>query len=139
MNVFDIDKREILFVQQPDNLTCTVACVAMIAGVSFDDALFAHIDLGKPPYAENESMIALVRLGVFSRKQIDNQLIEGRLYMADVPSINVLGVMHAIVIDTRNKDSIKVYDPQQGKENIKHYTYEILQGFSNLIWCIKVK
>lgn len=127
---------KIKLVNQIDDKTCVAACMAMIAGVSIERVLKITEDIGEPPFSEETSMIGLTQLKVLPRRQLENQILHGRIYIADVPSLNFLGTMHAVVLDFR--DIFEVYDPQNGREGKKFYTSENISGWANLIYCVRV-
>lgn len=129
---------EITLVNQIDDCTCIPACMAMISGFKLEDVLHIMEDIRKPPYSEHETMIGLVRLKVLPIQILGRVLKPFHLYMAMVPSLNAIGVIHAIVIDVRD-GNLKVFDPQNGRTDKKFYTDQYLPGnWCQLVSCERV-
>lgn len=113
----------IILQQQPTNNTCMCACLAMVLGLPveqiveewhqrffdvettgdwFDDALdFYGVEYSYP-------------------KRGDNIVPWQSLTFAVVPSLNIQGTLHQILIHTSATDCT-IYDPNNGREGKKYY------------------
>jgi len=104
-------------VTQEDEDGCTVACIAMVCGVTYTDVKTEwkrHKKIGTNWYE-------LVRLcEFFGRRTIQYyppQIAGGSLFIAGVPSNKYPGTIHSIVIDARCSDrnvdpiEVEIYDP----------------------------
>ncbi len=103
------------FVQQQDDYTCGVACAAMVAGVTFEAALWKADgipqDAGLGP---RELGRLLRRLGVLYTRQLIPRLDRAVPYIVTVASLNTAGGLHYVVADLSGRDT-RVYDPQRGR------------------------
>ena len=123
-------------INQRTSNDCVVCCVAMVAGVSYDEAKKAFND--NAPYSFMQEGIALVRLGLFSDHRDPYIMRSGRLYLVTVPSLNLPGVNHRIVIDAGDK--YEVYDPNNGVPGKKFYKdIKDVDGFSELVVVIDTR
>ena len=57
----------------------------------------------------------------WDRTDKDNQAPPGGLYMLVVPSLNIKGGAHYIVLDYRDENYPKIYDPNKGREGKEFY------------------
>ena len=113
----------ITLVQQQANDTCMTACLAMVTGLDYQLVL----DTFDPQYKENyptfNQSTYLTDLG------IEHTLLpaiapipeEGYLYIATVPSLNLLASSHAVVIGFDEEGDFMVWDPNQGRVWKKYY------------------
>ena len=109
-------------IQQQDDFTCGVACAAMVADVTFEQALAKSGDL--LPFRCGMASLGLSRLlrrlGVrFTRKMLPklNRCVP---HIIVVPSLNVLGGLHYVVADLSDA-VLEVYDPQEGRPGKRYY------------------
>lgn len=72
-----------------------------------------------------------VRMGYLPRLLPYGDLIPGNLMLATVPSLNIEAGNHRIVIDWRGDEPV-VYDPNEGRDGRKYYTFSKLRGWSEL-------
>lgn len=116
-------------IQQRTSDDCVICCVAMVAGLSYEQAAAAFDD--KPPYNEMHELIALTRLGIFIVQE-RTAIYDNSLIILTVPSLNFPGYNHRIVLDTR-VPGYKVYDPQNGVPGKEFYAeYNDLKGRSEV-------
>ena len=121
-------------VRQEDDSSCLLACIAMVAGVSFEEAKRAVQECGGgTPVLVRVAMRALVRLNVLPTPQLGLDIYHGKTYIVSVPSLNHPGLMHSIVIDLsegkRDAWQVKVYDPNEGREGVLAYdTEQFIEG-----------
>jgi hypothetical protein len=114
--------REVQHIVQINDRSCVAACLAMITGRSskevFDEFHDSYIN-GKTrlcDYLEKHSI-------PFELKTIRDHVRPGTVYLLSVPSLNIRGGMHQVVLDTRG-DICVVYDPAKGKEDKFYYVYD---------------
>lgn len=112
-------------VQQPTNNSCVSACIAMVTGMPIEQVMEEFHD----KYCTHEIDVYnyLVQKGFLVRIANSVDLImENRLYIVHVASVNAPAVLHEIVVDTRNEDLV-VYDPNDGKEGKEIYVSHTLK------------
>lgn len=73
----------------------------------------------------------LVRLGIMPRYRNGEDIRPGRIYLVQVPSLNIRGGMHMIVLDSR-ADPL-VFDPNTGREGVETYDLGKIRGWGDLI------
>lgn len=124
-----VDK--ITLVTQPTAKSCVHACLAMVSGV---DVLDVIKDLGDNDGLTDEEMLAwLVRrhimpLEIGAARHLHSFPLQG-LYLATVPSLNLQGRGHQIVIEL-NRDYV-VHDPNNGYEGREFYPIDALSPSSD--------
>ncbi|MBL1321551.1 MAG: hypothetical protein COA63_010900 [Methylophaga sp.] len=104
--------------QQPDAITCTSACLAMLTNIpvgtvvsEFHDAYFKH---------ETEVSSYLESKGLKVERLFTHSVpIPGDLYLITVPSLNKDAALHNIILDLR--DEYKLYDPNEGVDGKRYY------------------
>lgn len=105
--------------------SCLSACVAMLTGRPVEEVTAQYHDLiwSGMPITE-----VLRQEGVpFQELSLKaNQVWFGRVYLACVPSLNLPGSFHAIIIDARG-DEMEVLDP--APEGKQQYTAENLHSW----------
>lgn len=110
--------------------SCVPACMAMISGVDqqsiIDDLDRHHGSCG----SLHDEFCQWVRLGYLPQLVPWNSLRHGIVMLATVPSLNIPGGMHRIVIDLR--DVLTVYDPNKGRDGRRFYTEDSLHSWSDL-------
>ena len=102
----------------------------MAAGVSFEKAM--DVTDESPP-SDLQCDIAMVRLGVLPRKHLDISLYRDKIYMVTVPSLNIEGGTHCIIVTTFKGKEV-VFDPQKGRKNKKFYSND-WEGITLKSWC----
>lgn len=107
-------------IQQQDDSTCGVACAAMVAGVTFEDALAKAGDIRKNGMGSREMGDLLRRLGVRYTRKMFAELNRTVPHIIVAPSLNVVGGLHYIVADLSN-GFVEVHDPQHGRTGKKYY------------------
>lgn len=112
----------IKLVQQPTPDSCTSACLSMLTSVDVNEVVsLFHSDwksLRSNPseFLSNHGIRHSVNKDVFSHK-----VKWGYIYLLTVPSLNIEGGLHHIVLDLTGEFEI-VLDPNSGKEGKKYYT-----------------
>lgn len=120
---------EIKHVQQQDDKSCVIACIAMITGKSFEDIYKIAKEV---PCGEEEQNKLLVLNNIYPKRFLDNTLYINKRYIVSTPSLNFPGIMHCIVIDTNSNGSISVYDPQKDVKDKKYYTHKNLESWGDV-------
>jgi hypothetical protein len=59
----------------------------------------------------------------FELKTIEDHCRPDTVYLLSVPSLNIRGGMHQVVLDTRG-DGCVVYDPAMGRDDKYYYVYD---------------
>ena len=114
----------IKLVKQAD-ADCVLACIAMVACKTLQDIYDTFPEFDECyGVTDDEKIDILSELEIVCIEYETKILVPGRVYIVGVPSLNVLGGTHCIVVDTRInfEAKIKVYDPNKGNEGMKHYT-----------------
>lgn len=107
--------------QQPTGNTCVCTSIAMVTASDLtfviekfhDDYMSGKID----------EFDILKQLGSYFIRQGDHNIVKGRIYIASVSSLNILGKTHSIVIDASG-DRIVIFDPAKGKLDKKYYVWK---------------
>ena len=124
-----IDK--IALVTQPTAESCVHACLAMVSGVDVQDIIK---DLGDDNGLTDDELLAwLVRrhilpLEIGAARHVHPFPVQG-IYLATVPSLNLQGRGHQIVIEA-NGDYV-VYDPNNGYKGREFYPKDALKPSSD--------
>lgn len=121
---------------QPTFNTCMATCVAMIANVPAAEVIEEWHDKfhsGRAWLDDALDHYGILYLPGNHRKM---QLINGFIYLATVPSLNVTGGLHQIVVVCQKGESPIVFDPAKGYESRMHYVVkhaeDLLPGEFNL-------
>lgn len=81
----------------------------------------------------------LYKHGIFAQPHITagiHQIRPGRLYLATVPSLQLPGLFHQIIIDARF-DGVTVYDPCKGLEGKQYYSYDHIAEGNDLAYPLR--
>jgi len=106
--------------QRFDN-DCVLACVSMLANVSYEDSVKAFEGYDAP-FGDIALAHALVRLGLWLDVGNLKMGMRNETYLITVPSLNFTAVNHCIVLqidETGNKS--RVFDSQKGREGKLFY------------------
>ncbi len=111
------------FVMQPTSDTCTSACLSMLTGIDVGTVInefhagwkSSENKVNPSTYLTEKSIKHSVCSEPFS-----NILEWGSVYLLTVPSLNIDGGLHHIVVDLRN-DTEVVLDPNKGREGRRYY------------------
>ena len=116
----EIPDHKIKFVQQPGDFGCGIACVAMVTDRGYEEAEYLVLNKEAGMFDEQVEML-LGRLKYYGETGKVSQAPPGGLYMLVVPSLNIKGGSHYIVLDYRDEDAPKIYDPNKGREGKEFY------------------
>ena len=120
-------------VKQPNAVTCVQACWAMVSGWPIEAIIKEAGDKGLSCSEEYE--LAL-KTGLYFNQCAWPSLLPNLYHMVTVPSLNLEGVTHRIVLyydEPRAK--MIVFDPNQGREGVKVYSAENLKSW-NEVWIV---
>lgn len=132
---------KIEFKQQPTNVTCVHACVAML----INKPVKYVIDWANKKYGltENDALANAYEKEIlnehghgYRRRRLD-YLAPGSIYLLSVPSLNIQAGMHRIILDFREVDW-KIYDPCKGRKGKLYYSTEA-DGIDLLCWAEPVE
>ncbi|WPJ68551.1 hypothetical protein OMDBNIEC_00065 [Salmonella phage STP-SP5] len=113
---------KITHIKQPTLNTCVSACLAMILDKPVEEVVAEFHDR----YYDNWAITISEYLQKYNVRHIccvgggRETLIFGGLYLCTVPSLNIPGALHQIVIDMRDH-KFMVYDPIKGWDGKKFY------------------
>jgi hypothetical protein len=120
--------KDIDFQSQPDDMTCWPTCLAMALGVSVKYVLEAMEARGLKFYAgmkQRDISFFLCCLGIGAKTfpNIGHGVSPG-LYICEVPSLNVTGYTHAVLLKISEHFEPFIYDPNTGREGKALYCIE---------------
>jgi hypothetical protein len=126
--------QKIKHVQQDDDKSCTLACIAMVTGASYAE-LKKNVMQVPVPHSEVDRL--LYANGMYPLRSVYTTLFAGKTYIVAVPSLNFKGGMHSIVVQTGEtpEDPFVILDPQEGREGREFYTLENLISWEGPIEC----
>jgi hypothetical protein len=114
------DPISVSFVQQPTPHSCVHACLSMITGIPVESLIERFGDNGLNWAQE---VTVLVENKIWPHRNIDAGPhpfpLEG-VYLATVPSLNIAGRSHRVVIDARS-EGYTLYDPNKGRHGRSVY------------------
>lgn len=113
---------------QPCPISCVTTCMAMIVGCPVSDLMGMHEEY----HATNLSIRQILdRLGIPFRSfdSADRQSLgdEG-VFLASVPSLNIQGGMHQVIVEMLDDGDWRVCDPNQGRGDRLYYTSLVETG-----------
>ena len=107
-------------IRQKDDVTCGIACAAMVAGVSFDVARRKRRKPITNGISSREMSRLLSDLGVKFQRRMHPEIRRTCPHIITVPSLNVVGGMHYVVMFFDGRWN--VLDPQRGRKGKKFYS-----------------
>lgn len=94
---------------QPTDRTCVHTCLAMVLDVPVQQVIDRY---GEEPMSEQRLYAALTEHGVlFDRMTFGDRFLFSGWYLAGVPSLNVEGGTHEILIHWSRREGMTVLDP----------------------------
>lgn len=115
--------KEIKLQQQPTPDTCTAACLAMILDTPVDEVVEEFHSKWINGLTDPAHYL-IKKLAKFQihREPYDRTLHYGKVYLLTVPSVNITGRNHHLLVDMRRGEGKEiVYDPNDGKTDKAHY------------------
>ncbi len=113
------ESRPITFVQQPTSDSCVSACLAMLLGIPVERVLEEFHDRYKAHEVKPFDYLA-GKIQAHYPVDAEEDLEWDRVYLLGVPSLNIRGGMHAVLLDTRG-GKLRLYDPNVGKAGREYY------------------
>jgi hypothetical protein len=115
--------KEIKHQMQPTPDTCTSACLAMILDVPVANVVeFFHKDWTDGKTDPAHFLVRNLAKIQIHREPYNNTLLFGKVYLLTVPSVNITGRNHHIIVDMRHGEGKEiVYDPNQGRMDCSYY------------------
>jgi hypothetical protein len=114
--------KEITFQQQPTPNSCVSATLAMLLDKDVNDVIAEFHDKYMDKVVEIHDYLDDNNIEYRKCFTCQAQWEPGYIYKLCVPSLNILGGQHAILVDFR-KD-FKLYDPNMGREGVKYYVHK---------------
>lgn len=117
--------------QKQGKMDCVCTCIAMISGIPrrVISRKYHNRFMNENDYDINN---ILDELNIKYRKCDPNEMIKlNCVYLVTVPSVNMLGWFHQIIIDTR--EGFKILDPNRGLKGRKYYVFRSLPKGKNQI------
>lgn len=116
--------RQIQHQTQPTGNTCVCTCIAMLTGKPAQEVVDKWHDLY---YSHHEPLMDILEeegLRVECHYSAGSpRILPGKLYMLTVPSLNVEGSLHQVLVDWRDEAVGPVcLDPAKGLPDRKYYT-----------------
>ncbi|HEF0026997.1 TPA: hypothetical protein R8G57_001495 [Citrobacter freundii] len=108
--------------QKQGDRDCVCTCIAMIAGIKKRIIRNRYHDRYMNEHNFKEDKI-LDDLGIKYTTCNNSTVIKGKVYLATVPSINMLGYFHQVIIDAR--ESMQVFDPNRGVKGRNYYVTKV--------------
>lgn len=124
-------------VQQPTADTCVSACLAMLLNKPVQNVINAFHEAYHHDSMRVNEFTYLSGLGLpvqkcYTLEELDDEYV----YMLGVPSLNIPGIMHSVVLYFQDWDycgeepDIVVLDPNKGKEGKKWYHFDLRQDYT---------
>jgi len=124
--------REIIH-QKQTQLDCVCTCMAMLCGLPRRELVKRY---HKRYLIDSEINISdiLWELNISFRECRQEENIKpGKLYVASVPSLNIVTRLHLILVDWRIKSGLKIFDPNRGVSGRKYYVLHDNPRFKNQV------
>lgn len=111
--------------QQPTDTSCVYACIAMLMNVPVTDVIdWVKKNLGKNQTTFFETQQCLTAFGLSWSSLCLPHLCAPGYYMATVPSLNMEGESHVVIIYFSDFVE-RIYDPNEGREGKKFYVTQL--------------
>ncbi|EPK0710199.1 hypothetical protein [Enterobacter hormaechei] len=125
--------------QQPTFNTCMATCVAMVAGQPVDEVVSRWHQAFHDKTDWLDDALDYYKIPYFYGSQRKAELLHGFIYFLTVPSLNITGGLHQILISLTAERGIEVFDPAKGRPGAKSYVYgdpKSEDEVSLISWCI---
>lgn len=112
--------------QQPTSNTCVAACIAMIVDAPVEQIVDAfHHQFFDKQTIKIRDILTYLDLSYNARPlDVGSRIMPGLVYLLTVPSLNVQGCFHCVVVDYRDPSNPRVLDPGKGRKGSKYYTLD---------------
>ncbi len=134
-------EKGINFINQKCDYSCGVACAAMVAGVSFEEALEVAKETCdfKKGIEEKDMDYILVKLGCIIDRRLYAEISKQIPHVVLVPSLNIRGGNHYVVIHFSD-GVFEINDPQWRRDGCRYYARTVkdpdgvqLKGYSSVV------
>lgn len=99
---------------QPTSNTCVTTCLAMLAGKPVADLIEQGIHhdytVGDAGYRELFEKLGL-NFRSFDTADRNSMVLDGGVYLVGVPSLNIVGGMHEILVEIASDGDWTIFDP----------------------------
>ena len=109
---------------QPTPITCVSTCMSMILGVpveevinEFHEKYYTECSITCAKYLQSKGLTVERMYADFSPKNIDYNTVYGLI----VPSLNIEGGTHMVLMEVDSEGNWCIYDPNYKKESKKYY------------------
>jgi len=102
---------------------CTMACIAMVGRTTLSAVHKAFPEFDGIGCNTKDTVNILDRLNIPHILYASDRLFFGRLYILTVPSLNILGGNHDIVVINHSDGSTIILDPNNGKDTKMYYSH----------------
>lgn len=125
---------EVAHVTQPTPHTCAHACLSMVTGIPVQDLIDRF---GNHGVGDDVTLAVLTEMGIFPvvmpLSYYDPMILSG-VYMVTVPSLNMPGRNHSIVISVNDDGDFRVFDPNKGRADREYYDDDSLAPNPDTKW-----
>ena len=114
-------------------------CVAMVAGQPVDEVVARWHQAFHDKTDWLDDALDYYKIPYFYGSQRKAELLYGFIYFLTVPSLNITGGLHQILISLTAERGIEVFDPAKGRPGAKSYVYgdpKSEDEVSLISWCI---
>lgn len=114
---------------QTEPYNCVSACIAMITGESVLDVTEKFHERYKQNTKVTESTY-FGEIGLAHEVMLSTcrETEEGHIYTLNVPSLNIVGGSHAIILHYNDEIGWVVFDPNKGRKGRKYYVNGVLDS-----------
>lgn len=129
----------IQFQQQPTKTSCMSACVAMVSGQPVEDVVQRWHESFHDKTSWLDDALDFYKIPYFYGSQRKGELLYGFVYFLTVPSLNIKGGLHQILMSLTADRGIEVFDPNKGRKGCMYYVWGGEQGGDQFVvtsWCI---
>ena len=122
MNI-SIEIPDLALQRQPTNQTCVQTCLAMALSVPVEDVIKKY---GGDPWNQAKLIYTLEDCNIFYNQFCFGALVFQGWYFAAVPSLNIIGGGHEILLRWTEKEGVFILDPSPNKtydgSNFKYWS-----------------
>ena len=114
---------KVQLIKQPTKHSCVHACLSMVTGIPVINILERF---GERALDTHRELTVLTEMGICPvplPNSTEPLMTLGNVFFVTVPSLNLVGRNHAIVVETSNDGDVIVYDPSPKD----HYPLDALQ------------
>ena len=109
--------------QQPTHNSCMSACVAMISSQPVTDVVAQWHDKFHSKEAWLDDALDHYNIPYFYGHPKKAELLPDFVYFLTVPSLNIVGGLHQILVAVKKGLVVEILDPAKGREGAKYYVY----------------